>query len=233
MSDPACMGWLSCVINNNCEDQACYDACTGQYPGGDVTALAWFGNSGCIGTKCGTQCGMDAGDCGPGGYQPTPCGECLGTKCVAECEACLADPACNGWLSCVINNDCETQACYDACDAQYPGGQAPALAWLGNSGCVGTKCGTECEVGGGASCEADGYTDPACGACMATNCKAECEACLASAPCVGWLNCVIDNDCETEACYNQCTAANPGGDTLALAWFGTQGCISKCTNECN
>jgi hypothetical protein len=46
-------------------------------------------------------------------------------NCTAELGVCANDPACGGWPGCV--NNCDTPACFDACDAQYMGASLTAL----------------------------------------------------------------------------------------------------------
>jgi hypothetical protein len=139
----ACVNWLYCAVN--CYDQACLDACSTQYPAGEAPAMAWLGDTGCLGTHCEVACDTTGGtidECKASIYADPACGACMEANCATECEACYYHPTCMDWLYCAIY--CYDQACLNNCTVQYPGGEAPAMAWLGTSGCVEDQCSTAC-----------------------------------------------------------------------------------------
>jgi hypothetical protein len=84
-------------------------------------------------------------ECPSGLFAKAACQTCFETKCKAECGSCGDDNACNTALTCL--NGCSTDACFDAClDGLSTSSLSLLSDVLGKSGCVETKCATECAV---------------------------------------------------------------------------------------
>jgi hypothetical protein len=104
----------------------------------------------------------------------------------------------------------------------------------GVQGCLQASCAEPCGGGGGGvSCTQIDLGDGANGACTQcghANCCGELEACFGDADCTAFNQCLVDNNCQDQACAQQCAQANQAGAQL----FNTVGqCIQgSCAAEC-
>jgi hypothetical protein len=88
---------------------------------------------------------QNGGQGGAGGGSTQACQTCLfQNNCIAPVQNCM-DPDCQGWGMCA--SDCGQNdpqpACFDACDAQFPGA-APAYTQLYQCAC--TSCDMDCSA---------------------------------------------------------------------------------------
>ncbi len=173
--------------------------------------------------------GSSSGSCSASGYKDATCGACMEAKCTAVCQTCMADTNCTAWLQCAVN--CSDATCESGCTSQYPAGEAPALAWLGNSGCISTSCSTEC--GGSSSGGGCGLTtnDATCDACIASYCCTQGQTCAKDQGCIDVLTCIQGCSSTDTTCQDNCMSSNPTG---ASELNDFAGCMNQsCSTECS
>jgi hypothetical protein len=127
----ACQGYVSCM--QTCGGAAaCQDGCAASHPEGVGEFARWLG---CQVPLCRDHCTS---------LVPGPCLECGLVNCPHQFADCFSSPAC--YLRFLCGTRCDSAACYQACDAQYPEADALFGAFLL---CVGESCiGGPCDGGG-------------------------------------------------------------------------------------
>ena len=96
-----------------------------------------------MGTQCPASCGIDTNSCGLT-FQAQACNSCVAANCVATCRSCVGSVDCMRLVNCLSDCNGDTtcrQSCWDA----NPNGQQPLNDFAGTSGCVGTKCASQCQ----------------------------------------------------------------------------------------
>lgn len=159
--------------------------------------------------------------------QDDACNNCINTTCLAICNDCANDQACLDLLSCMQN--CSDATCDNACIGQYPTGEAPLMAFIGENGCMTTSCANDC---GSDSC---GMTssDTVCDDCMNQRCFTECAACANNQSCLDLLTCIQGCTTGDTVCEDNCTNQYPSGLDDLLNFIGSGGCLDvNCTTEC-
>lgn len=173
-------------------------------------------------------------ECRAAAYDPPAfyCGGCMEASCAPACEACYAVTDCVGWIECA--EKCPTGACLEVCTTQFPGGEAPALAWFGSSGCA-AKAGCDCTLKPVTQiCDSDATTgETSCDACLGANCCDVVKTCQADAACNDCLMNGTADLCGGNAAYetlDECRASSCG--TLCHAPQGcglsTSGTVPTC-----
>lgn len=67
------------------------------------------------------------------------CDRCIKSSCCSETQACGETPACQSLSKCIAN--CSTNACYNTCESNYPGGVSSLMDLLT---CVSDSCTDAC-----------------------------------------------------------------------------------------
>jgi hypothetical protein len=114
-ADPECVALVACTQAGQ--------SCSGDHPEG---VWNFSGLAVCLQNSCATECGVPQAECG--GIQPTPasCTPEVHEKCCEETAACGESDACLAFVyQCIDQNQCQSQACYEDCLAQYPDAEAP------------------------------------------------------------------------------------------------------------
>jgi hypothetical protein len=128
-----------------------YASAAGDQSSADVKTATEAGTDGA--TSDGAACKLVK----PYSSKDKTCNDCAQTQCCAEVNGCLGDTACdddyvNCILACVLlpddagadvdAGDAGIPACEKRCGTQYPKGEAEYLA---ATGCVDTRCKTDCK----------------------------------------------------------------------------------------
>jgi hypothetical protein len=117
----------------SCNDQTCRDACAAQWPAGVQSFGKWIG---CSMPNCRDVCQR---------LIIGPCLECGIAKCPVQWADCMGNADCYQRFLCGTFCPDFDEACYLACDVQYPAADAFFGALLL---CIGDSClGTACEGG--------------------------------------------------------------------------------------
>ena len=138
-ANPACVGLVECGILCDLFDGSCLANCAAGYKGGVEDSLALIAPDGCVVKNCQWQCGI--------WYEPcfvqadAPCWECLEQQCVESCPLCGDQPACRGYVDCMMLCPESHSWCDMHCSEQYP--QGPALAQP-LVGCMKGACSAAC-----------------------------------------------------------------------------------------
>ncbi len=117
----------------------CYQMCDGGSGNQAFTDLVMCGSGPCASVCQSTlppppQCPIES--------SIPECDDCINDQCGTECLACINNSQCVDLLVCVY--DCYDQSCMQNCINQYPGGVNDLFSFLGEGGCVDTKCSTPC-----------------------------------------------------------------------------------------
>lgn len=199
---PACKVNSDCDSGEQCVDTRCEAVSNknSNLPSGNGTPSAGSGGSvsaaGSGGSPGSSGKGGNPGSSGGGGSPQSntcdpseassQCGKCGASKCCDELSACGNDQACVSLVNCL--SDCSTQACYDKCAGQYPGGIPELNAY---SQCLDNSCASACDSGsqdppGAGSCE-DILKADTCADCAEDQCCAELSACVGDSGCLACL----------------------------------------------
>jgi hypothetical protein len=229
-----CFSILLCSLN--CVDAGCIADCEAQSPGG--AALFDAATSCVFCAECSSDCALEATafcqapptSCDD---QNVVCGDvttgCLGCAlagpCAAELNTCLGTVGCDGVANCA--SACATPACVDACIAGAAS-PAAAAAYEALSACaLCGECASDCaplaatHCGGSPStCDQQGLCGDQSSGCIGCAldgaCADEYSACLASNPCLSFVQCI--GPCADQACVGACAQQFPQGaqvyDTL-------------------
>lgn len=232
VESPDCYKFLNCY--DACgDDDDCLDACFVKYPEGSKLMIDWLGSRGsCAKELCKEECKIECND----SMLVTPeCSKCSFEKCQAECNNCVNSDDCWNYMDCTDKCADDDDGCFDysgcmaTCDKDIAAGKALFDAWIGQKGCVETKCLSECRR---KECSEGMLLDPACDKCNVEKCLPTCNACIQSDTCLNFWDCV--DGCHDIACEQQCSDQFPGGRELLLDWLGDAGCVAtQCEKECS
>jgi hypothetical protein len=126
------MELVYCMMD--CYDSACVAKCESIYPAG-VPLL--YALEDCMDAYCSYACGGSS-ECGLTTTSPA-CDQCMNAKCNTECVDAVSHPEFIDWLMCAQN--CNDDACFDSCSAQYPTGAALLYELMD---CLDGQCYYEC-----------------------------------------------------------------------------------------
>jgi hypothetical protein len=145
---------------------------------------------------------------------------------MSQCSACMSNTDCVAWLNCVVQ--CADSTCESGCTSQHPDGSQVGLAWIGNSGCIGTQCATPCALDGCGLSTNGAY--PECDACIESSCCTQGKACANDAECGSALTCVQGCASGDTACEDNCANQYPAGYQKLIDFFD---CLSQmCSGTC-
>ncbi len=197
----------------------------GQIVGGGTGGMLLGTDGGDTGGAPGTG-GASSANCTAGDYTDPTCGACMEASCMSQCNACVSNTECLAWLNCVVG--CSDTTCENACTSQHPEGSEVGLAWIGNSGCIGTQCATPCALDG-CGLSTNG-TYPECDACIESSCCTQGKACANDAECESALTCVQGCTSGDTACEDNCANQYPTGYQKLIDFFD---CLSQmCSGKC-
>lgn len=131
----ACSSLALCRLRCAPNDLECLHACGVDYFDG---INAWKALNGCESVSCGDAC---ATSCGIEWADPV-CNECVQTMCFESCGTCASNPACVALLQCVVA--CSDDACQGACADAHPSGLDALVGFMGQGGCLETRCAGAC-----------------------------------------------------------------------------------------
>jgi hypothetical protein len=195
--------------------------------GGD----AGTGGTGGAGGSAGV--GGSGGSGGEGGNGST--GSTGGASCEGpawpgnpECEACEAEKCCINGANCLANADCVAiMECAVEGGTGCTTGHADGI-WY-SSGivvCIQNNCASECGIQP-VTCGGIQPTPVSCTEAIQAECCAETAACGESDACVAFIyQCIDENDCSSQECYDECVAQYPDAtapfDAMADCWAGVE-----------
>jgi len=199
---------------------------------GGVTSGGTGGSAGAsIGGTGGTAgAGGTAGSAGSGPVCEAKTGEaecdaCLGEFCLNECIALQDDPNGHAFVQCY--NLCADQACYDACDAQFPEAHDHNLALL--DCLMDDDCAIPCDAPPQNYCSiATG--DAECDKCFWAACETECAEAAFHPDVDDYFDCL--KDCTDDDCAAQCGVTHPDAMALlnTLVDCAKEACPTACDN---
>lgn len=198
--------------------------------GETVAAVTSYGDQQCV--KFGVSSRVSAveawiqdylanGSSGSGGQDCQSCADGStdnGGACGASVDVCFNDPACAALVQCY--NNCQSQACFEQCDANNPNGLPEydaIITCICTSGCA-TECASDPD------CQQFG---PACGL---TGDGSTCQSCFEGACCAEAQTCTGDQGCAS--CWNgKYEDLNCAGSNMAAAALGA--CMNQhCSAQC-
>lgn len=198
---------------------------------------------------CQGGAGGAGGQGGAGGGPSMQCQQCGQNSCANAFQQCAQQAGfmtCQSWVNCV--GKCGDSMCFDACTKMYPAAQPMAT-------CLCTSCGNECAnecsgaggaggaagaggggaggVGGAGGAGGGGGGPMQCQQCAQQNCQNELGQCFQGGfnKCQTWINCA--GMCNTKACLDMCTAADPAAAPLEACICGMKCVNSGCGFTCN
>lgn len=205
-NDGLCLGTLEC------QEGVCKQGGGGtSTTGPDTTDTTTDGTDSSSDTTPTDSAGTSVGPTGPD-TTATGGGACPIDNTEPDCEICLKDNCCDSWQNCQNDDTC---TCIVECinggtDPMQCGPQCgpPSDAFNEINSCIMGTCMPSCVPGGGGlTCDDIPMDGPQCSWCMAGQCCAELEACLAVPEC----------DC-TELCAAQLQPGDP---------------LDQCFQDCN
>jgi hypothetical protein len=167
-----------------------------------------------------------------------------------DCNTCISGSCASFWCGPAIeqcyvtNQDCDSldacyspclnQACYDACDAQFPNGVADWNAMYDCLLCGQDACAVDCAAYcvPAQTCDVGNCDTCINSLCAGTACDTEIQTCDGVTQCWIYVDCV--NACTTNGCVNQCANGNPNGVAPGQAVMNCLACDpATCSSDCD
>ncbi|HNS96657.1 MAG TPA: hypothetical protein PLJ27_05410 [Polyangiaceae bacterium] len=228
--NPSCASLVECVLACPANDQTCLLQCASKHPGGVTMANALMGQGGCVPKHCSVECLNAPSQCDLSLGNPS-CDACVSSHCLASCQSCADNPSCVALVECVSACPPNDQSCRSSCGMKNPGGIGAATAFAGDNGCVPQKCPVECAMGSN-TCEVQSG-NPACDACIRSECVGSCASCSENPDCLALVSCYFSCPSGDHQCQIGCATSHSGGVMAAGALIGPTGCVSAdCSYWC-